>query len=54
MAKKKKPMVINMTDLLIHSKDKLGRHIPEVRMGCGIHKSKKKYNRKKKHKEKED
>lgn len=47
---KDKKMVINTQDLLLNSANKLGRHIPEVRMGCGVTKSKKDYNRKEKHK----
>ena len=45
---------INKTDLLLNSANKLGRHTPEVRTGCGVTKSKKQYTRKKKHKGKEE
>jgi|GEM_PF-4054132 len=51
MSKKNKtPMTIDMTDLLINSPNKLGRHLPWISSGCGVKKSKKDYTRKKKHK----
>lgn len=52
--KKKKDLekTIDMTDLLINSKDKLGRHNEFVRTGCGAWKNKKAYTRKTKHKNK--
>lgn len=52
-SKSKKPKTIDMTALLLNSKDKLGRHNEFVRTGCGVWKSEKTYSRKKKHKHKE-
>ncbi len=43
---KTKKMVINKTELLLNSKNKLGKHIDYVRTGTGSHKDKKKYDRK--------
>jgi hypothetical protein len=41
---------IDMKEIMINAQNKLGRHIDEVKTGCGVTPSKKKYNRKKKHK----
>lgn len=46
--KKNKPKIIRAQDLIKNSSDKLGKHMPEVRTGTGIHKSKKQYDRKSK------
>lgn len=37
-------------DMLLNSKNKLNKSMPEVSRGCGAHKSKKQYTRKAKHK----
>lgn len=51
MAKKlKNKSKIDMKQVMINAQNKLGRHIDEVKTGCGVIQSKKKYNRKKKHK----
>jgi len=49
-----KKHIIKMMDIVINSQNKLGRHIDEVKSGCGVTPSKKKYNRKKKHKKSEE
>lgn len=46
--KKQKLRVIKSEDLIKNSKDKLGKHMPQVRSGTGAHKSKKQYDRKSK------
>jgi len=46
--KKIKVRIIKAEDLIKNSSGKLGKHMPEVRTGTGIHKSKKQYNRKSK------
>ncbi len=43
---KKEIIVIKKTELLLNSKNKLGKHNEFVRAGTGSHKNKKKYNRK--------
>ena len=50
--KKSQKMIINSTELMLNSANKLGRHLDNVKTGCGIHKSKKDYTRKIKHKNK--
>ena len=50
--KKPKAKIIRAKDLIKNSSDKLGKHIPEVRTGTGIHKSKKQYDRKSKNNQK--
>ncbi|MFZ5966905.1 MAG: hypothetical protein ACOYVK_06995 [Bacillota bacterium] len=47
--KKKRETVgtIKYTDLVIHSSNKLGKHLDIVKTGTGTHKSKKEYDRKK-------
>ena len=52
MKKIKKLPIIDMTGLIINSVGKLGRHDDVVKSGCGAHKSKRDYTRKKKHKKK--
>lgn len=48
MAKKRKNLkVVSGTDLLLHRSGKMGRHIPEVKSGCGYHEEKKYVRRKK-------
>lgn len=55
MGKKKREVkTINLTDLLINSSGKIGRHEPQVKSGCGAHKSAKDYKRKEKHHKKYD
>jgi len=51
--KKKSKMVIDMTEVMLNSANKMGRHLDAVKSGTGIHKSKKDYSRKRKHKGKE-
>lgn len=46
--KKIKVRIIKAEDLIKNSSNKLGKHMPEVRTGTGIHKSKKQYDRKSK------
>lgn len=46
--KKEKVKVIKGSDLIKNSSNKLGKHMPEVRTGTGVHKSKKQYDRKSK------
>jgi hypothetical protein len=48
--KKQKSMTIDMTEVLMTSPGKLGRHLDEVRRGCGVQSSEKTYKRNKKHK----
>lgn len=48
MMKKSKAKIISSSDLIKNSSGKLGKHMPEVRTGTGIHKSKKQYDRKSK------
>jgi hypothetical protein len=47
--KTKNTNTIDMTALLINSKDKLGKHDPLVRTGCGAWRDKSKFSRKQKH-----
>ena len=49
----KNKMVIDMTEVMLNSANKMGRHLDAVKSGTGIHKSKKDYSRKRKHKGKE-
>lgn len=42
----KKPIIINTNELIVKSKNKLGRYLPEVSRGSGKHKSIRDYNRK--------
>lgn len=41
---------ISGVDLIINSSGKMGRHMDIVKSGCGVHKNKKAYTRKQKHK----
>lgn len=43
---KNKNKIISGVDILINSKNKLGKHLDLVKTGTGAHKNQKKYNRK--------
>lgn len=47
-------MKIDGKKLFVDSSDKMGRHVGIVKSGCGAHKNKKAYTRKKKHANKEE
>lgn len=51
MKKQQEKMIINSTEIMVNSANKLGRHLDLVKSGCGPHKNKKGYTRKTKHKQ---